>query len=244
MLERVIGWMAYSGGDDIARGISVVGDKFKDVTALEYAQLLIDSEAGSLYTRGDGTVVFHDRSYRYNNVTSTLTIDEYHDVDTAFRTDDQYLVNKSRYIMPSGPRGIATARASIEDYGPYERDVETLLVNEHEAESLAKFAIFKGKTPTARLVSFPVDVLTRSTTIGVAALGVEIDDRIKMTNLPDQAYAADVEGYVEGWTEVFGTPEVATWTITFNTSPTYTLDEFLYWDSASTGTWDDWKWSY
>jgi hypothetical protein len=244
MLERVIGWMAYSGGDDIARGISVVGDKFKDVTALEYAQLLIDSEAGSLYTRGDGTVVFHDRSYRYANTSTVLAISDYHDVDTAFRTDDQYLVNKSRYIMPSGPRGIATSRASIDDFGPYERDVETLLVNEHEAESLAKFAIFKWKTPTARLVSFPVDVLTRSTTIGVAALGVEIDDRIAMLNLPDQAYAADVEGYVEGWTEVFGTPEVATWTITFNTSPTYTIDDYFILDDASQGQLDEENLSY
>ena len=239
MLERVVNWMQYPGGDDIARGVSIVGDGFaEDSTALEYAQLLIDSEAGSLYTQGDGTLVFHDRAYRYDNTSAVLTIDAYHDVATQFRTDDQYLVNKARYITRGGARGVSTAAASISDYGPYVRDVETLLLTEDEAEGLAKFATFRWKTPNSRLVAFPVDVLTRSTSTGVAALTVEIDDRITMTNLPDQAPAATVTGYVEGWTEVLGTPEVATWTITFNTSPTYTISDSFVLDSASNGELD------
>lgn len=236
MIDRLVGWMRFPGMTSVDRGDSTVGDRFaKGSTALEYAQLLIDSEAGSLYTTGDGTLTFHARSYRYNNSTAALTVSSYHDTQTGFRTDDQYLVNKARYNLPGGGRGTASRPASIDDYGPYEREVETLLRSAAAADLLAEFAVFRWKDPDARLLSFPVDILTRPTSLGVAALGVEIDDRVTMSGLPSQAPATSVTGYVEGYSETIGTPDQAVWEITFNTSPTYTIDDYFILNSATQG---------
>jgi hypothetical protein len=236
MLDRLVGWMKFPGTTNFDNGLSTVGDGFAEgSTALDYAQLLIDSEAGSLFTKGNGNIVFHQRSYRFNNTTDVFDINTYHDPSTAFRTDDQYLVNRARYRLANGGRGIANSAASVADYGPYEREVETLLRNEYAAEDLAKFAVFRGKDPTARLIAFPLDLLTAPLTTSVDALNVQIDDRVKMTNLPSQAKSTTVRGFVEGWTETIGTPEQNVWTITFNTSPTYTISDYFILNDATQG---------
>lgn len=236
MMTRLARWSGWPGSTNIQAGLGTCeGSGLSGVTALDYAQTLVNSEQGNLFVKPNGTLTFHNRSFRYNNA-STLTV-TMPPQDLALSTDESFLANKVVVARANGKPGKAHDRTSIQTYGPHTLHLETVLKSQAEARGVARYVLARRKTSTPRLWQVPLDLLTEpNQSIVNAAMNVEMDDRVVVQGLPSQAHSSSMTGYVEGWTETIGRPVDAVWSIVFNTSPAWTRTGDLVLGSGVLGT--------
>lgn len=187
------------------------------------------TESGILAVNGAGQLLFQSRSHRYN-ATSALSLTG-DDVDTSARfvSNDAYLINDVTASRSGGITFRATNTASITDYGSARTDVTLLTTSDNEVIDAANWKANQTSTPSSRLPSLTVDLVT-SPSLAPTVLARDISDRITVSSLPTQAPASSIDLFVEGWTENI---TLTGWPITFNTSPAtgssvWQLDSALY----------------
>lgn len=204
-------------------------------------ELMRDVEAvdgGVLFDAADGTLTYQDRSYRYN-ATSVLTFDastQEVEADFAPKLDRSTLINEATATTADGYEYTYTDTASQDDYGQHSDSRQLATTSRAEAEGWATWTVNAYSEPASRAPTVSVDITPDTGARQAAVLGLEIGDRVTISNLPAQAASSSQGFFVEGYAETI--VEGVLHQLTFNLSPTSPWDSIFRLDDPSLGQLD------
>ena len=174
---------------DIDTGATTLqADVIQDGTnALEYLQLVTDSETGSIFMGSDGFIVFKDRSVAPVSAGQVTFSDdgtgvEFSEVQVVYGSE--LLYNYVQIERNNGGTAIASDSDSINSYGQQALIQTGLLMNsDADALELANYLVSQYSEPEYRFETLTVQLEALSPTDQSDVLGLEIGDvaRIKFT---------------------------------------------------------------
>lgn len=236
-LERIldaVGWP--SDMRDIDNGTTTLQSATLDMTALEHAQKVADTELGDLFIAADGDLVFEDREGGINQpVVATFSDAPGGDLPIVFSNPelgDENIRNDVTVSRLGGAAQNVKDATSIAAYqtASYVRDG---LYHDNDAHSryMAQFILASYKDPVERVSQMAVNPY-RDDSLWPVILGMELTDRIVLNETP-QHVAPEVSRtlVVEGITHSFG-PKA--WSATFNLSEN-TAATAMYWSLGVAG---------
>lgn len=163
------------------------------------------ADSGLLFTAGDGDIVFHARTRRYN-APIVAYIDK---LWLAPPWQQRVLppVNIAEVTRsPDGLTAVSRNSTSADEYGEYASPPATIeTATDADPENLARFLTYLYPDPRMRTVVMTFDLMTKSNTVRHTVLAREISDRTSMTGLPTNAPEGIGEQFVEGITHRIST---------------------------------------
>jgi len=172
---------------DIDTGASELGADVFDGNALSYLQKVEQSEAGLLFIDKQGRVAFRDR-LASPTVGGALVFSDVAGsgipfAPAAVEYGSEQLFNQ---VTVTSPFGTATANSLLSQtrYGILERDVDTLLSDQSQAEGLANFLVGRDDEPEYRFAQIAIDIDKLSTAQEADVFGLEIGDVIQVQLTP------------------------------------------------------------
>jgi hypothetical protein len=174
---------------DIDTGATTLqADVIQDGTnALEYLQLVTDSEPGSIFMGSDGFIVFKDRSVAPVSAGQVTFADdgsgvEFSEVKVVYGSE--LLYNYVQIERNNGGTAIASDSDSINSYGQQALIQSGLLMNtDSDALELANYLLSQYSEPEYRFETLTVQLESLTSSDQADVLGLEIGDvaRIKFT---------------------------------------------------------------
>ena len=158
--------------------------------ALEYLQLITDTESGSIFIGKDGDLVFKDRTVAPVSAGQVIFADdgsgvEFSEVQVVYSSE--LLYNYIQIERASGGTAIATDSDSISNYGQQALIQTGLLMNsDDDAESLANYLLNQFKQPEYRFETLSVQLEALSSADQSDVLGLEIGDVCEIKFTPNQ----------------------------------------------------------
>jgi hypothetical protein len=158
--------------------------------ALEYLQLVTDTESGSIFIGKDGDLVFKDRTVAPVSAGQVIFADdgsgvEFSEVKVVYGSE--LLYNYIQIERASGGTAIATDSDSISNYGQQALIQTGLLMNsDDDAESLANYLLNQFKQPEYRFETLSVQLEALSSADQSDVLGLEIGDVCEIKFTPNQ----------------------------------------------------------
>ncbi len=191
---RVLDIVAWPSADrTVATGISTLqAANLGSSSILQNLQDVEQSEQGQLFAAGDGTVVFRDRHWRFENssaITSQATFGDsgaeldYSDIVTD--GGEQFLTNHVRATRDGGATVDVTDATSIAKF--YERlDTVSGLQNQSDSEisDLANWRLATRKNPVPRVTSLEVKPRRGPATLFPQVLGRDLGHRLTVKRRP------------------------------------------------------------
>ncbi len=223
-IARIADYMAIPSADrSFDTGDGTVGfQNLSGAQPLDGMRQVEQVEDGVLFINpADGDLTFHKRSRRYNTTTSfTLDATAKHiQHGIIFPGDDFGMINDYSVSRPGGALARAVNQASIDEYGLYRESAEFPAGDDTASYAAASWRVNTYGTPRTRLPSVEIS-LSRMDKISVSLvasiMAATIGTKIRISNLPTQAPATTVDGFIEGWTEVLDPTD---WRIALNLSP-------------------------
>jgi len=193
-------------------------------------QEVVNSEDGLLFLRGDGKLVFQNRTHRAAQVAADLTITaDAMGPNDRFTGDMQRIVNTATVTRAGGAGGYAENADSIATHEQYPTSMDLKVATDDEATDRASWEANAYPEPLQRLGSLTLDLFSQTVTIQASAQALELSDRIQITGLPNQV-SSTADLIAEGWTE---TVSISAWGMQFNASPwtpnaVWVLDDTTY----------------
>lgn len=222
---------------DIDTGLTTLQTAELGMSALEHAQKTADTEFGSLYVTAGGVVRFEDRSQTVNQpVLFAFSDAAGAGLPVTFSNpeiSDEQIRNDVTVSRLEGTAQNVRDATSIATYQimSYTRDG---LYNNSDSHSqyLAQHILAVYKDPAERVTNMVVNPYNNPATLWPAVLGIELTDRITLTETPQWVTPAVTRTLVvEGITHTFG-PK--TWTASFNVSEN-TGQTQAYWQLGRAG---------
>ena len=215
-------------GDEFAIDIDADSASFGALTAYMGPQpragvldILFDTAAaqdGVLSEQVDGYgLTYRPRGSLYNQ-TPALTLDASADeIANPFAPidDDQRLRNEVTATRPLGGSVTVNDEDHIEAEGLYDEAVTVNVESDDQLSDIAAWRLYLGTWAGMRYPSVTVDLGVAPARIA-EAVAVRQGDLIRITGLPSQHPAGDVDLIVHGWTETLSRE---TWELTFNCTP-------------------------
>lgn len=212
--------------------------------ALEYLRLIEATEDGLLFIGPDGSLVFHDRYWRYLETVATVSQFTFTDQDgdqgyAEFQLDldDELLVNVARFSRRDGTEQVVSDASSVAIYGEAEEQRSNLLSStDAQVRSLAEWTVSTRSTPLPRVPSIRIPLHRYSTADQETVLGLDLDRRVTVTRTPQGVGdPITLDFLVEGISHRVG---VAEWWVDLFVSPTPqdAADLFLLGSSELGGT--------
>lgn len=162
-------------------------------------------ERGKVFMRGDGALVFQDRSHRVGATSKfTLTPDQF--LGAVPKTDDFGVVNDITVDRPNGVVVRRTSPTSIALNGRYRQNITLPTSLDSDITAHGDWVITTYATPKIRYSSITVDLFTQTIanpTLVTALLAAELSDLFTLSSMPSQAPSPSVNLFIEGTTEVF-----------------------------------------
>jgi len=201
-------------------------------TVVDMMRKVETTEAGVLFDAPDGDLTFHDRSHRYAaaaaftfNVASGNVQPDY-----APKLDRSALVNLAQVTNADRTVDVVAEDAdSRTTYGDHERTIEVASTNTDEPSRRADWEVGIHGEPGTRVPSLTVELGKFTAANQSTILGLDVGDRIDVSNLMTQAPNSTERFFVEGWTEHVGPGEHR---LTFNVSPAAPYDVWILGDST------------
>jgi hypothetical protein len=172
---------------DIDTGASELGADVFDGNALSYLQKVEQSEAGLLFIDKLGRVAFRDR-LASPTVAGALVFSDVAGsgipfAPAAVEYGSEQLFNQ---VTVTSPFATATANSTLSQtrYGILERDVDTLLSDESQAEGLANFLVGRDDEPEYRFAQIAIDIDKLSPAQEADVFGLEIGDVVQVQLTP------------------------------------------------------------
>lgn len=172
--------------------------------ALNAAGLAAFSGGGVLYETSDGQAAYVDSAHRPQSVTALPLVIDASQIEArsvSATTTRSNLVNLAR-VTYDGGSVTYIGTDSRAQYGYAERDYQTVLNDVADATELAERLVATQAFPAAELIgptNVPLDALDETLTDQL--LGLEVNDYIKLENLPTAVLGTDVfYGFLEGVT--------------------------------------------
>jgi len=182
-------------------------------------QEVVNSEDGLLFLRGDGKLVFQNRTHRAAQVAADLAITaDAMGPGDRFSGDMQRIVNAATVTRAGGAGGYAENAASIAAHEQYPTSMDLKVATDDEARDRASWEANAYPESLPRLGGLTLDLLSQTVAIQQGAQALELSDRIQITGLPSQALSGTTTAdlIVEGWTESVSS---TAWTMQLNASP-------------------------
>lgn len=221
-IERVLDAVDWPAAlRDVDAGQTTLQSATLDMSALEHIQKVAETEFGNVYVAADGTLRFEDR-------TSTVDQPVTFDFSDASGTDlpvtssspeisDDQIRNDVTVSRLEGTAQTARDTTSISTYqlSSYVRDG---LYHDNDAHSryMAQFILNSYKDPVDRVLSLTVDPYRDEANLWPAVLGIELTDRVTLTDTPQWVAPAVTRTLViEGITHTFANKA---WETAYNVS--------------------------
>jgi hypothetical protein len=186
----------------IEEGLQTLQADFIDpnTNALEYMQLVTDSEPGSLFISKSGDIVFKNRHTDESSAETVTFADDgtgigYQGLSVVYGAE--LLYNEVVVSRLNGGTVVASNLASQADYGISTLTLDNLLMDSDEdAEALAQFLVGKYAQPEYRFESLEVDVITLPEDKQNEVLGLELGQVVLVKFTPN-GIAPAIERYAE-----------------------------------------------
>jgi len=181
-------------------------------------QEVVNSEDGLLFLRGDGKLVFQNRTHRGAQVTPDLTITaDAMGANDRFTGDMQRIINTATVTRSGGAGAYAVNAASLAAHEQYPTSMDLKVATDAEATDRANWEANAYPEPLPRLGSLTLDLLGQTVAVQQAVMALELSDRIRITDLPAQTPGGTTADLVvEGWTETVSSTQ---WTMQLNVTP-------------------------
>lgn len=168
---------------------TVAAQTFAGENALEYLQLINQSEQGQLFIGKNGDLVFRDANAAAPSSTGLVTFADDGSGITYSNTTLDYgtelLYNRAIVTSPAGT-AIDTDTLSQSFYGVIEREVETLLATQTELDEVAAYITTRYSEPELRFSSIRVDLDQVTAGQRATVIGLEIGDVVRVKFTPNQ----------------------------------------------------------
>jgi hypothetical protein len=158
--------------------------------ALEYLQLVTNTEPGSIFIGKDGDIIFKDRTVAPVSAGQVIFADdgtgvEFSEVQVIYGSE--LLYNYIQIERANGGTAIATDSDSISNYGQQALIQSGLLLNsDDDAESLANYLLNQYKQPEYRFETLTVQLEALESADQIDVLGLEINDVCQIRFTPNQ----------------------------------------------------------
>ena len=158
--------------------------------ALEYLQLVTDTEPGSIFIGKDGNLIFKDRTVAPISAGQVIFADDgsgikFSSVQVIYGSE--LLYNYIQIARATGGTAIATDSDSISNYGQQALIESGLLMNsDDDADSLANYLLNQFKQPEYRFETLSVQLEALTSAEQVDVLGLEIGDVCQIRFTPNQ----------------------------------------------------------
>ena len=237
-LERVLDAVDWPDDlRDIDNGQTTLQSAELDMSALEHAQKVEQTENGNLYVQADGILRFEDRNSDVNQApVATFSDDAGGDLPITFSNpeiSDEQIRNDVTVSRLQGTAQNVRDATSIAAYqvSSYVRDGLYHDDDEH-SRYLAQFILDAYKTPVERVSSMAVNPYRDPDNLFPVILGMELTDRITLNETP-QNVTPEVSRtlVVEGISHTFA---AKSWGASFNLSEN-TAQTQAYWQLGTAG---------
>lgn len=173
---------------DIDTGDNTVSAQPYDGTnALEYLNLISDSEQGLLFIGKNGDLTFRDRSDGAPRSTGLVTFADDGSgipfVGAGINYDSEYIYNQAIITSPAAGTATASNTLSQQTYGVVTYELETLCSTAAQLQDIANYVVARYAEPELRFQSLTVNLDTLPAGQQATLLALEIGDvcQIKMT---------------------------------------------------------------
>lgn len=159
---------------------TVCAQPFEGQNALEYLQLIADTEQGQLFMGKNGDLTFRDRSDAAPRSTGLITFADDGSgvpyVSAGINFDSEYIYNRAIITSPAGGTAIASNALSQLTYGVVTYELETLCSSTQQLQDIADYVVSKYASPELRFQSITVNLDTLSVAQRASVLNLEIGD--------------------------------------------------------------------
>jgi len=225
-MANFLGELAVDAGKSLLQGPSwSTGAK-----ALDELQGAAEDASGYVFMDGDGRLTYHNRDRRQGAAVRYTLGDSLglpYEPGLQFEMDEDRIINEVTYKRVNGAEGVLKNQASIDAYGRKSKSIELRTDADSSVQDAAYTMLNRYALPIVRCDSV---TLKASATPGLflVALGVEIGDRITLSDLPSQAPESSLDFYVEAiQTEVSVNGGTLDWVTTLSLSPAENSDVWI-----------------
>ncbi|MFC7979514.1 LamG-like jellyroll fold domain-containing protein [Streptomyces cinereoruber] len=236
-LDRLIAMAKYEGELSIDDALSSLqGIPWESgAKALEELQGAAEDASGYVFMDGDGVLTYHNRARRQSapvrfELSDSLGLP--YEPGLTFEMDEDRIINEVTYKRPGGAEGVLKDPASIVEYGRKSKPLELRLSSDSAIQDAAYTLLNQYSTPIVRCDSVTLKA-SAAPDLFLVALGVEIGDRIRLSELPAQAPEESLDYYVEAIeTDVSVEGGTIEWVTTLALSPASNSDVWVLEDGA------------
>ena len=170
--------------------------------ALQVAQDAGFSGEGILFEAPDGRIGYANADRRFANEQAGFLTIPAAVLDVQGLTLQQQLAEITNRVTVeySGGAVIRDDPFSITEFGLFERDIQTTLVNESNAIARAEEFVSRHATPGLILEELPLNLLSVPDALRDSLLTVNSNDAIEVTGIPNRVGLTAFQGFVEGLT--------------------------------------------
>jgi hypothetical protein len=231
-LARILNMAEFSGALSLDGGVSTLQDCSWSAGdgALGELQQAASDASGYVFMDGDGEFTYHNRQRRQSaNVRYVLgdSTGLPYEPGLEFVMDEDKIVNEVNYQRTGGTSGTLKDQPSIDLYGRRSKSLELSITSDSEVQDASYTLLNLYADPIVRCDTVTLKATATPNLFGVV-LGVEIGDRITLTDLPAQAPSSSMDFFIESIdttvTAQGGTPE---WVTTLALSPASGYDVWL-----------------
>jgi hypothetical protein len=236
-IGRIADMAKYEGETALDAGMSTLlePDWSTGASALDELQGAAQDASGYLFMDGDGRLTYHNRARRQAAAVRFTLGDSVGlpwEPGLQFEMDEDRIINEVTYKRTNGVEGVLKDQASIDAYGRKSTSIELGVTSDQAVQDAAYTRLNTYAEPMVRCDSV---TLKASATPGLffVSLGVEIGDRITLTDLPTAAPDSELDFYVEAIdTDVSVNGSTLEWVTTLSLSPADGSDVWILEDSA------------
>jgi hypothetical protein len=166
----------------------VVGDDIKGLNRLDHVQVVSATDGGVVFADASGIVRFQDRHYRIKNESvvrfaySTAEAATYRALHLELEVDEARLFTTAAITPASGSTKTAEDAEAVRQHYRRAKEVQTLHVNDNDAQAMAEGYVGRYSTPRILIPDF--DVRPTDATGWTAVLSHELSHRISTFDLP------------------------------------------------------------
>lgn len=201
---RILRYAGYTGGTWLDTGNTASMGPASDITgadALSALQGVVDTESGSHWVQGSGTIRFRGRTARYNALTPVVVLGEgsgeipYEDLQLDY--DPTHLANIVTVTQTStGQTFVAQDATSIANYMPRPLARTVNSTSALECQDAADYLLSRYKNPLPRVSAVKIN-LSGNPSAWASLMVLELGTRIRVMRRPSGAPAIQVDCFVE-----------------------------------------------
>jgi hypothetical protein len=236
-IDRIAQMANYQGETAYDTGLSTLQepDWSTGASALDELQGAAQDASGYIFMDGDGRLTYHNRARRQAAAVRFELGDSLGlpwEPGLQFEMDEDRIINEVSYKRKNGIEGVLKDQASIDAYGKKSTSLELAVTADSAVQDAAYTLLNTYADPMVRCDSV---TLKASATPGLflVALGVEVGDRVTLTDLPTAAPDTELDFYVEAIdTDVSVSGGTLEWVTTLSLSPADGSDVWVLEDST------------